>query len=262
MTTHKKGFPEEGELLLCTVTKIFGHSVFVNCEEYNRSGMIHISEISPGRIRNLRDYVVEGKRIICSVLRVNIEKGHVDLSLRRVNDGQRRKKLDQVKQEQKSEKIIEHVAKELSLDKKQFSEEVTEKVLSHYKNITSCFVNVVSDKVSLEELGIAKKAAAELTKVIKERMKPPKILIGGNLSLKNYQGDGISIIKEALKKAQEIGKSDAKVKYVGGGKYSISVTSEDFKHAEKILKEMTETAISIVEKKDGVASFKRTEKAA
>jgi translation initiation factor 2 subunit 1 len=98
----KTGFPEEGELLLCTVTKIFGHSVFVNIEEYGRSGMVHISEISPGRIRNLRDYVVEGKKIVCAVLRVNKEKGHVDLSLRRVNEGQRRKKLEQIKQEQKT----------------------------------------------------------------------------------------------------------------------------------------------------------------
>ena len=46
MNPEKKGFPEEGELLLCTVTKIFGHSVFVNIDECNRSGMIHISEIS------------------------------------------------------------------------------------------------------------------------------------------------------------------------------------------------------------------------
>ena len=124
----KEGFPEEGELLLCTVTKIFGHSVFVNVEDYNRSGMIHISEISPGRIRNLRDYVVEGKKVVCVVLRVNKEKGHIDLSLRRVNESQKRKKLEDIKQEQKSEKIIETVAQELHKDPKQFSELMNEKI--------------------------------------------------------------------------------------------------------------------------------------
>ena len=116
----KDEFPEEGELLLCTVTKIFGHSVFVNIEGFNRSGMIHISEISPGRIRNLRDYVVEGKKIICTVLRIHKDKGHIDLSLRRVNDGQKRKKLEEIKQEQKSKKLIELVGKELQKEEKQF----------------------------------------------------------------------------------------------------------------------------------------------
>ena len=110
---EKKEFPEEGELLLCTVTKIFGHSVFVNIEDFSKSGMIHISEISPGRIRNLRDYVVEGKKIVCTVLKIDKIKGHIDLSLRRVTEGQRRKKLESIKQEQKSKKIIESVAKEI-----------------------------------------------------------------------------------------------------------------------------------------------------
>ena len=97
MLFKKKGLPEEGELVLSTVTKIFGHSVFVHIEDYNKQGMVHISEISPGRIRNLRDYVVEGKKIVTVVLRVNKEKGHIDLSLRRVSENQRRKKNEDLK---------------------------------------------------------------------------------------------------------------------------------------------------------------------
>ena len=112
MLLKKQGFPQEGELVLCTVTKIFGHSVFVTVDEYNRSGMINISEVSPGRIRNLRDFVVEGKKIVCFVLRVNQEKGHIDLSLRRVNDNQKRKKLESMQLEQKAEKMLEFVAKD------------------------------------------------------------------------------------------------------------------------------------------------------
>ena len=94
MLLKKQGLPEDDELVLCTVTKIHFHSVFVNLDEYNMSAMIHISEIAPGRIRNIRDFVVEGKVIVCKVLRVDRERGHVDLSLRRVNDSQKRLKLD------------------------------------------------------------------------------------------------------------------------------------------------------------------------
>ena len=46
MFLKKNDFPEEDELVLCTVTNIFHHGAFVNVEEYGRSGMIHISEIN------------------------------------------------------------------------------------------------------------------------------------------------------------------------------------------------------------------------
>ena len=75
MLFKKQDFPEEGDLVLCTVTSVQFHSVFVDMDEYGKGGMIHISEVSPGRIRNIRDFVKEGKKIVCKVLRINQEKG-------------------------------------------------------------------------------------------------------------------------------------------------------------------------------------------
>ncbi|MBI2673100.1 S1 RNA-binding domain-containing protein, partial [Candidatus Woesearchaeota archaeon] len=107
MLYKKKGLPEEGELVLCTVKKILPHSVFVNIDDYeNLEGMIHISEISPGRIRNIRNFVIEGKKLICKVLTTNKERQQVDLSLRRVSISLRKEKNQEYKQEQKAEKIL------------------------------------------------------------------------------------------------------------------------------------------------------------
>src|SRR3989338_9154007 len=97
MLAKKSGFPEESELVQCTVTSVQSHSVFVMIDEYGINGMIHISEVAPGRIRNIRDFVMEGKTVICKVLRVNAERGHVDLSLRRVSESQKRNKIAAVK---------------------------------------------------------------------------------------------------------------------------------------------------------------------
>jgi len=66
MLLKKEGFPERDEFVLCTVTNIQFHSVFVDLDEYVKPGMIHISEISPGRIRNIRDFVKEGKKVVAS----------------------------------------------------------------------------------------------------------------------------------------------------------------------------------------------------
>ena len=106
MLFKKQGFPEEGELVLCTVTSVQFHSVFVDIDEYGKSGLIHISEVSPGRIRNIRDFVKECKKIVCKVLRINEEKGYIDLSLRRDNESEKIRKIDYNKKEQNSEKIL------------------------------------------------------------------------------------------------------------------------------------------------------------
>ena len=47
--------------------------------------------------------------------------------------------------------------------------------------------------------------------------------------------------------------------YAGGGTYNLSVTADDFKKAEKILKQITETVIEFIEERDGIVSFKRVE---
>ena len=73
---------EEYQNVLCTVTKIDGTTVFVKLDS-GEDGTIVVSEIAPGRIRNLRDYVVPGKKIVCKIL--SIEHNNIHLSLRSVS---------------------------------------------------------------------------------------------------------------------------------------------------------------------------------
>lgn len=257
MLFRKSGMPEEGELVLCTVTKVMFHSVFTNLDEYDKSGMIHISEISPGRIRNIRDFVSEGRKIVCKVLSVNQEKGQIDLSLRRVNEMQKREKIDWVKQEQKAEKIVEMVARKTGKPVEQLYNEISEQVFKKYDSLNTCFQEMVVGNTSLEKLGIDKKISKEVEDAVKQRIKLPEVEIKGNLALSSYTPTGVETVKEALKKAQEAG---IEVNYAGGGKYSVKVKAQDYKQAEKTLKEGTEAAIKTMKKQGGNAEFIRQEK--
>ena len=82
---------EQGDVVLCTVEKINGTIVFVNIDDLNKQGSIILSEIAPGRIRNLRDYVVPKKKIVCKVLR-ETDRGDLHLSLRRVTQKEQDRK--------------------------------------------------------------------------------------------------------------------------------------------------------------------------
>ena len=252
MLYRKSGMPEENELVLCTVTKIYHNSVFAQLDEYDKQGMIHISEVSPGRIRNIRDFVKEGKKVVCKVLRVDQVKGHIDLSVRRVNEGQRRKKLDEIKQEMKAEKLVEHFAKSNQKDFKEVYDIISSAIFSRYEYLHQCFRDVVEDRVKLEKLGIEHSLAKKLTEVIIEKIKPEKVEIRGELALASMDSDGIDIIKEALAKAKGI------VRYKGSGKYDLIVTAPDYKTAEKMLQKDADAVVESVRKAKGTADFVKT----
>lgn len=257
MLLKKQGFPEESEIVLCTVTSVRYNSVFVNLNEYTHSGMIHISEVSPGRIRNINDYVKEGKVVICKVLRIDKERGYIDLSLRRVNEGQRRAKVNETKKEQKAEKIIEFVAKKLKKDIKEIYKTISDNILTKYDLLYPCFEDVAEKRISLDEVNIPEEISKELKEVIEQKIKPIEVNIKGNIKLVSYASDGVEIIKDAIKRGID---KNIKILYVGGGMYSIKVKSSDYKTAEKILKDSTEAIISYAEKNKVEASFEREEK--
>jgi len=259
MVRAKKGFPEENEIVLTTVTSVQHHSVFCNLDEYGKTGLIHISEVSPGRIRNLRDYVVEGKKVICKVLRIDLEKGHIDLSLRRVTEAQRRKKADDLKQEQKAEKIVEFVAEKSGKPKYELINDVTAKADKDFETMYACFEAVVEEDFDLTKIGIDKDTAKALEEVIRQRIKPKEVIVAGNFSIESYDSDGLERIKEAFSDAEKI-EGDYIIRYKGAGKYYVEVKASNYPEAEEVLKKITDIVLNKMEKVSHTeSSFARIE---
>lgn len=247
-----QSFPDETELVSCTITSVQSHSVFVRIEKYGINGMIHISEVAPGRIRNIRDYVVEGKNVICKVLKVNPERGHVDLSLRRVSDSQRRNKINELKKEKLAEKLIEVVASNLDMDKKDLYKRIFDKSAEHFYLLFEGFSEIAKGTFDVKDFKLPKNIAAELKKVIQDRLKPEFVITRGKLSLASYAPDGVEIVKAALKLAVSAG---ATVKYTGGGIFSLSVKAPEYKKAETILENSADAAIKYINSKGGEGEF-------
>jgi len=245
MFYKKEGLPNDGELVLCTVKKILPNSVFASLDEYkNREGLIHISEVSPGRIRNIRDFVRVGKKIVCKVLRINKERGQIDLSLRRVSISVKNRKLDDLKQEERAEKILETAGKKLKKDLNQMYKEVGEKIISDYGSLILCFQNIVNENLDIKkEFDIKEDIAKTLTEVVKDNIKPPEIYLSAKLIIKNYSPDGIDRIKKVLHGLSEMSKKnkyEINLSYLGAPNYRLKLKSSDYKKANKILDELTQ----------------------
>lgn len=259
MLFQKQGFPEEGELVLCTVTNVQYNSVFAKLDDYGKTGMIHISEVSPGRIRNIRDYVVEGRKIVCKVLRIHHDRGHIDLSLRRVTEREKKEKMSSVKLEQKAEKIVELVAKDKKKDFPSLYRSIMSQIGKDYESLSHLFEDIVVDKVNLEDYIDDKDIAKPLVELVKQRIKPPEVEIKGKMKITLYDPNGVEIIKKALIAGKSVDDDKIHITYEGGGMYRLRIKSPDFKEAESILKTSTEKMSSLIEKAGGTYEFNRTE---
>src|SRR4030066_1260708 len=109
MSERKPAFPEIGDLIIATIETVTDYGAYAKLDEYNKRGLLHVSEISSSWIRNIRDFVREGQKMVLKVLRVDVEKGHIDLSLRRVTKRERIEKIKFWKKDRKAEALLKAV---------------------------------------------------------------------------------------------------------------------------------------------------------
>src|SRR3989344_1153422 len=250
-----EGYPEEDEIVLCKVTKIFPNSVFVELLEYHRQGMVHISEVSPGRIRNLRDFVSLDRQIVCKILSINKEKGYIDLTLRRVNSNQRREKLDEIKSELKAENLVANIARKLKLPPEQLYQQVSSSIFKEYSHLYLCFRDVAAGQVTSDKLGLKTEWAKEIDEAVIEKFRPKKVTIKGEIRLKTYHSNGLEKVKNLLASIKSLSENII-LSYLGAGRFKVVIEDYDYKPAEQTLKKIQEILDHFLDK-ISEASFER-----
>lgn len=256
MVRKSQEWPDEGELIVATVYKVLNYGAFAHLEEYSgKEAFIHISEVSSGWVKNIRDHVRENQKIVARVLRVNPRKGHVDASLKRIREDQRTKKIQQWKVEQKAEKFLELAAKSLDKDLDTAYKEVGYNLMDRFGDIYGAFeVSAEEGESVLIEEGIGETWAKTITEVAKKNITPPEVQITGYVDIQTYDSEGVEIIKKALKLAED---DDVEVQCVGAPRYRITVKSPDYIQAEKELKKAADQCIKIIEDSNGNGIFLR-----
>ena len=92
MSKYKIGSIVEGN-----VTGIENYGVFVSLDEYY-TGLIHISEISHGFVRDINTFVKLGDTIKVKVIEVDDESCHVKLSIKDINYRITKPKREEIKE--------------------------------------------------------------------------------------------------------------------------------------------------------------------
>ncbi len=262
-----QGWPEPGELVVGKVEAVEDFGVFIDLEQYDKEGLVHISEVASGWIKNVRDHVREGQTVVAKVLDVDEESQQIDLSLKDVNDHQRSETIQAWKDEQKADNWMELAFGE-DLSTEQYTR-IAEQFIDAFGSLYAGFEEAaIHGDEGLADLELEADEREAIVETARENVSVPYVEVTGYVDLEAPGPDGVDLVRDALQAAvgddidEEI---DLEVHYVGAPEYRIRVRAPDYKRAEAALEESVERATTAIESAGGEAAFhrdRRTEAAA
>jgi len=260
MAEHKPEYPEVGDHVIATIETVTTYCAYTKLDEYNKQGLLHVSEISSSWIRNIRDYVREGQKTVLKVLRVDPEKGHVDLSLRRVTKRARIEKLRSWKQDRKAEALLREIAEKLGMPNEGLYAKAVALIEEKY-NLYDAFEKAARDGPDfLTEMGVPENLAKVFAEVAAERIHVKTVKVNGTLEIRCMKPNGVKIVKGSFLNAKKTEKpKDVEIRFyvVAAPKYSVEVSAENYKRAEDVFQKFAQTVVSNVVEAGGQGSFRR-----
>ncbi len=260
MSLRRQEWPEAGDLVIATVLNVTDYGAYAKLDEYDKQGLLHVSEISSSWIRNIRDFVREGQKVVLKVLRVDVEKAHIDLSLRRVTKREKIEKMMFWKKERKAEALLRSVAEKAKLSPEQVYEKagaIIEKEYGLYEGFEKAVIEGIDP---LTRIGVPEELAPIFVEVAQERIRVPMVKVKGIVEVSCMRSNGVKIIKDAFLAAKKAEKSrDSKLRFyvIAAPKYCVEVLADNYKRAEDVLQKVAQKIVANVEKAGGHGIFRR-----
>jgi translation initiation factor 2 subunit 1 len=247
-----KDRPDVGDFVVVTITDVDKNSAYADLDEYEDvSGLIHISEISRSWVQDVSKEISEGEKTVAQVVDVE-DGGTIDLSLKRVNEGQKKNAMQRWNKEQKAEKFVEDLAEELGTDKEDLYEKVVFPMQREIGSAFEGFEIAVGEEEQLEQM-FDEETVEAVQKVAKNNINLKQEKLEGEIELTFSQGDGVEKVKDVLDEAGE----GVEVKYVSAPQYSITAWGRNQELAKKRMDKAVKTFREKAEELDGDFEFSK-----
>ena len=255
------GWPEPGELVVGDVDEIADFGVFVDLDQYEeKRGLCHISEVASGWIKNVRDHVSEGQTVVAKVLEVDESSNQIDLSIKDVNEHQRKETIQDWKNERKADNwMLIALGEDVSDDR---YTSVANALLREYESLYDAFeASAIRGVEALDDADIDEAATEAIVAAARENVSVPYVDVTGYVDLESAAAAGVDDVREALEAASGNGEIpdgvDLDVAYVGSPEYRITVRAPDYKTAEDQLEAAAERARETIAAAGGTGAFHR-----
>jgi len=210
---YEQKYPEVDDVVVVEVKSIEEMGAYVALKEYNDiEGMILLSELSRRRIRSINKIIRVGRLEVVVVLRVDKEKGYIDLSKRRVSDEDIAKCEEKYNKSKAVHSIMRHVAETTHMDLEDLYTKVAWPLYKKFGHAYDAFKLTMGDDTVLSSLGLDPNVADTVNKNIKRRLTPQPVKVRADFEVTCFHYEGIDAIKKALTKGEQTSKPEAPVK--------------------------------------------------
>ncbi|XP_055595291.1 eukaryotic translation initiation factor 2 subunit 1 [Uranotaenia lowii] len=216
---YKQKYPEVEDVVMVNVLSIAEMGAYVHLLEYNNiEGMILLSELSRRRIRSINKLIRVGKTEPVVVIRVDKNKGYIDLSKRRVSPEDVEKCTERFAKAKAVNSILRHVADMMKFNDEQL-EELYEKTAWHFEEklktkaaAYDVFKQCVSDPAMLDECGLEPEVKELLLSNIKRKLTSQAVKIRADIECACYGYEGIDAVKTALRAGLDMSTEELPIK--------------------------------------------------
>ena len=231
-----KEIPDVGEKVIIKVKKIMPFGAYCSMIEYrDEEAYLPIKEVASGWIKNIHEFLKEGKTDVAKVIYVDKEKKAVDVSIKKVNEKEYKDKLNSYNMEKRYEALFKQV---LTATKNEAQEQHIREALSHsFHTFTELVEAIMDDPSSFNSLQIDNNFKTEFLENVRKNIKPKTYEVSYLIEINTLHATNIDTIKKAFSEIEDLG---LKVNYLGAPHYRIVSEAKDYFKAEEKVKEAEE----------------------
>ncbi|KAI1766194.1 translation initiation factor 2, alpha subunit [Hypoxylon sp. FL1150] len=211
---YEEKYPEIDSFVMVNVKQIADMGAYVKLLEYdNIDGMILLSELSRRRIRSIQKLIRVGRNEVVVVLRVDKEKGYIDLSKRRVSPEDIVKCEERYNKSKMVHSIMRHVAEKTQTPIETLYESIAWPLNKRYGHSIDAFKLSITNPDVWSDITFTSEAVAdELKSYIGKRLTPQPTKVRADIEVTCFEYEGIDAVKAALRTAEARNTEDNQVK--------------------------------------------------
>ncbi|KAJ3323363.1 hypothetical protein HDV06_001883 [Boothiomyces sp. JEL0866] len=211
---YENKLPEQDSCVMVNVRQITDVGTYVHLLEYNNiEGMILLSELTRRRIRSIQKLVRIGKNEVAVVMRVDKEKGYIDLSKRRATAEDIAQCEERYSKSKAVHSIMRHVADKLNMVLEELYTLYGWPLYKKYGHAYDAFKTaLVDDGKIFDEMNMPDHIRKELVSNIRRRLTPQPIKIRADIECSCFGYEGIDAVKAALKAGEECSTPEVPIK--------------------------------------------------
>ncbi|MCS7110569.1 MAG: S1 RNA-binding domain-containing protein [Candidatus Caldarchaeum sp.] len=252
--------PEVGELVIGRVKDVKDYGAYVELDEYpGYEGFVHVSEVSLKWVRNIREHLKEGQKIVFKIIRANPQTFQADLSIRRVSQKERVEKLLEVKKKSKVKKVLK------SMEERNEAKAV-EKILAKTSDddlLYGFFEEVAAGEPVSKFFPELNGAEADVLKrAVEQEIKLREVVVKVDVVLRCESRDGAKAIREAASAAESVagGAEMIEIRTKGAPVYTMAVKATTKERAQELVSKAFQTCGDVLKKYGGLAELKQQPK--